>query len=66
MPGQPTGNRTGLRRSQVPQEPGIREGLLHSEPEVRASHEDRKNSGHVPEMGFESGWDMPPEGRFQG
>lgn len=44
-----TGHRMGLRGASVPQDLESGEGLLLSEPELRASHGDRKDSGHVPE-----------------
>lgn len=42
MPRQLTGNRIGLRGAVVPLAPGIREGLLLSEPGARASYETGK------------------------
>lgn len=59
VPGQLTGVKSGAQMEQVSlriQESGR---AMLREPGSRASCGDRRSSGHVPEMGFDSGWDVP-------
>lgn len=63
VPGQLTGNRTGLGRSWCPPGPGIREGLLLSQKQALAT--EREKTHHMPEMGFESEWDMIQKADFR-